>query len=464
MPTLRLFRHYIPASAVFLVIADFVLAMAALHGSISALQAFGTDVHSLGVEWKAAVFGGVMVLCNMAMGLYQTRPAEGVVGIFVRLLIGLVSAMVVLALLFFVFPSLLVGRSVLLVAMAIWMPMAIMNHLVFTGFVDQAALKRRVLVLGAGSTAKALAELHEHQGRFRSKIVGFVRLSHESPALSEAQMVGSGGELAELAAKLDVDEVVIAVSERRNTLPLDELLDCKSKGIDVIDGTTFIERETGKVALELLSPGWLVFSDGFEDSHASRVARRVLDVVAAGSLLLLSLPVMAVTALAILVESGFKGPILYRQHRVGENDRIFEVMKFRSMRVDAELDGQPRWAHKNDDRVTRVGRIIRRARIDELPQLFNVLKGDMGFVGPRPERPEFVEMLRGSIPFYGERHRIKPGLTGWAQLCYPYGASEKDAAEKLQFDLYYLKNRSIFLDLLILIQTVEVVLFGRGAR
>jgi sugar transferase (PEP-CTERM system associated) len=215
--------------------------------------------------------------------------------------------------------------------------------------------------------------------------------------------------------------------------------------------------------LDLLQPSWLIFSDGFRYGWLRVITKRMFDIGASGALLFFAWPVMVLAALAIVIESGGRGPIFYRQVRVGENWRLFQLIKFRSRRVDAESNG-PQWATKNDSRVTRVGAFMRKTRIDELPQLFNVLKGDMSFVGPRPERPMFVEQLSQNIPFYSERHRVKPGVTGWAQICYPYGASEEDAQQKLQYDLYYVKNYSLFLDLLILLQTAEVILWGRGAR
>jgi sugar transferase (PEP-CTERM system associated) len=233
-------------------------------------------------------------------------------------------------------------------------------------------------------------------------------------------------------------------------------------GFEVVDLLTFFEREAGLLRVDSLHPSWLVFSDGFRLAGVQQAIKRWLDIAACLTLLLVAWPVMALTALAIMVESGVGAPILYRQVRVGLNGRLFNVIKFRSMRTDAEKDGKAQWARANDDRITRVGLFIRKVRIDELPQLLNVLKGEMSLVGPRPERPEFVEKFAETIPYYAERHRVKPGITGWAQLCYQYGASYQDTIEKLQYDLYYVKNYSIFLDILIMLQTIEVVLWGKG--
>jgi len=280
--------------------------------------------------------------------------------------------------------------------------------------------------------------------------------------VSEDLLLQPQNGLAELTERLQIDEVVIAPDERRGGLPMEEMLVCVQRGVSIIDLSTFFEREAGMVQLNVVDPSWLVFSGGFDYSTPRRLSKRFFDLVAASVLLLLAWPLMLVVALAVWVESGT--PILYRQTRVGERGEHFVLTKFRSMRVDAEKDGVAQWATKNDDRSTRVGRFIRLTRLDELPQLFAVLRGDMSFVGPRPERPHFVDLLNDEIRYYGVRHCVKPGLTGWAQLRYPYGASVKDAEEKLKFDLFYVKNHGLVFDLMILLQTVEVVLFGRGAR
>jgi sugar transferase (PEP-CTERM system associated) len=266
------------------------------------------------------------------------------------------------------------------------------------------------------------------------------------------------------AACHHVDQVVIAVDDRRGGLPMDQLLECRTHGIDVVELATFIERELGLLKLDVLDAGWLIFSQGFNRRLLRLWIKRLFDMAASLMLLAVAMPVMAFTALAIWLESGGRGPVLYRQARIGEEGIPFELLKFRSMQVNAESDGKPQWASTRDPRITRVGRFIRKYRIDELPQIFNVLAGRMSFVGPRPERPQFVSTLATMFPYYSERHRVKPGLTGWAQVRYPYGASEQDAFEKLQYDLYYAKNHNLLFDLSILLQTVEVVLWGKGAR
>jgi sugar transferase (PEP-CTERM system associated) len=245
---------------------------------------------------------------------------------------------------------------------------------------------------------------------------------------------------------------------------MDQLLECRLEGLEITELVSFLERETGKVRLDVLNPSWMIFSDGFRQGRIHGTFERAFDVAASLVLLSVTLPVMLLTALAIRIEDGRRASLFYRQTRVGQYGRTFELLKFRSMCEDAEVAGQPIWAVKNDSRVTRVGSFIRKSRIDELPQVLNVLKGEMSFVGPRPERPQFVAQLNERIPYYRERHTIKPGITGWAQLCYPYGSSEQDAAEKLQYDLFYVKNHSLLFYLAILVQTVEVILWGKGAR
>jgi sugar transferase (PEP-CTERM system associated) len=295
-------------------------------------------------------------------------------------------------------------------------------------------------------------------------IVGYVSGPNErDPAVPLREILAQQGTLPDMARKLGVDEIVVALTERRSgSMPLRQLLDCKATGTKVYDLNTHFEKTLGQIRLDYLSASWLIFGDGFNQGAWRTAVKRVFDIFCALLLIVVSLPVMALASACIKFES--RGPMLYRQERVGLNGRTFSIAKFRSMRTDAEKDGKPVWAAANDNRVTRVGAIIRRLRIDELPQLFNVLRGDMSLVGPRPERPFFVEQLTQEIPFYALRHSVKPGVTGWAQVRYPYGATVEDSLEKLQFDLYYVKNHTLFLDMVVLMETVGVVLTGKGAR
>ena len=295
------------------------------------------------------------------------------------------------------------------------------------------------------------------------KAVGLVADPGEEPAVPTGRLLDPAGDLRELCERLNVSEVVVAMDDRRRGFPIRELLECRLAGIEVTELLTFLERETGRVRIDMLNPSWIIFGQGFRRDPLRLFSSRTMDLLASLGVLVVSLPVMLLTVIAIKIEDGWRAPALYSQSRVGLGGRTFNVLKFRSMRPDAELNGA-QWALRKDPRVTRVGAIIRNLRVDELPQVINVLRGQMSFVGPRPERPEFVAHLAEKIPYYVQRHCVKPGITGWAQLCYAYGSSEQDALEKLQYDLYYIKNNSLLFDLAILVQTAEVVLFGKGAR
>jgi sugar transferase (PEP-CTERM system associated) len=294
-------------------------------------------------------------------------------------------------------------------------------------------------------------------------IVGCLALPDEISFVDQSQIISYDKQIIAIAEEYKVDEIVIARDDNRLGLPLDELLDCRMSGLTIMNVMGFYEREQGIISLENIYPSWLVYCSGFAQGDLRSLAKRFFDVFASLLLLNVAWPFMLLTALAIVLENGFKGPVLYRQVRVGEKNQNFELLKFRSMKIDAEKNGA-QWALQNDNRITLVGRFIRKCRLDELPQIFNVLRGDMSFVGPRPERPEFVQGFNERIPYYRERHRVKPGITGWAQLCYPYGADEHDTIQKLQYDLYYVKNYSLFLDFSIMFNTVEVILWGKGAR
>jgi sugar transferase (PEP-CTERM system associated) len=335
------------------------------------------------------------------------------------------------------------------------------NRIVVGGILGANAFRRRVLVLGAGPRAARLRKLSERpESGFA--IVGYVDMNEGQPRVEQSIQRGAIDDLSRFVADLSASEVVLALEERRNALPLKDLLRIKTAGVHVNDFSSFLERETGRVDLDTLNPSWLIFSDGFSSGRVlSSVAKRLFDVAASGLLLLLTFPLIALFALLVKLDS--RGPAFFRQQRIGLYGQPFTLLKLRSMRADAEAGGA-KWATEDDPRITRVGRFIRTVRIDELPQVWTVLKGQMSFVGPRPEVPEFVEDLEDRLPYYAERHMVKPGITGWAQLNYPYGASIEDSRCKLEYDLYYAKNYTPFLDLLILLQTLRVVLWPEGAR
>jgi len=460
---IRLFKHYIPKSLVLLGLAEFLIFILSVDFGFS--FRFSSDITMSQFETfelRSIIFASVMYSSMISMGLYQRHLRDGRKGMFIRTGVAFGIGFVVMSLLFYLFPSLFLGRGVFGLALLFALIGIVIARLVYIKLVNREALNRRILVVGAGKKAHLIESLLKRRTDRRGlTIVGFVPIGDEDTNINHNKLIPHVLTLNELVKKHDVDEIVLAITDRRKQFPVDELLDCKMSGVLVTDILSFFERQAGRIILDLLQPSWLIFSDGFSHGVFRDVTKRSFDITASLILLAIAFPFMLITMLCIYFED--KGPIFYRQVRVGKNWKLVQVMKFRSMRIDAEKKGA-QFATANDDRVTRVGRIIRKTRIDELPQLFNVLKGEMSFVGPRPERPQFVEEFSVNIPFYAERHRVKPGITGWAQICYPYGASEKDTIEKLQYDLYYVKNYSLFLDLTILFQTAEVILWGKGAR
>ena len=473
---IRLFGQSVPASIVVRAAIEIVLLFLVMYGS--ALMRFHFDMATVermtGPLWpRALLFSAVMFACQAAFGLHSVRQRARSEGLVVRIVAASGVGVAVSAVCLYLIPDLWIGRGVVGLAGAGAAAVAMIVHIGLARLIDEEALKGRVLVYGAGRAAEAILGLRRQADRRGFTVVGFVRSAGDSSDLmptagtlacaSEAALDSEEG-LLRLCERLDVDEIVVAVDDRRRSFPIRELLECRLAGVDVTELLTFLERESGRVRIDVLNPAWIIFGAGFRRDSLRQLTRRALDLIGSTVLLIVSLPAVVATVLAIKLEDGLRAPVLYRQERVGFGGQVFRLMKFRSMRADAEAPGEARWAQRNDPRVTRVGAVIRRLRIDELPQLLNVLRGDMSLVGPRPERPEFVTDLADRIPYYVERHCVKPGITGWAQLCYPYGSSEQDALEKLQYDLYYVKNNSLLLDLVILVQTAEVALLGKGAR
>jgi sugar transferase (PEP-CTERM system associated) len=414
---------------------------------------------------RALVFAAMIVLGMAALGLYQMILRDSWFGMLTRQFVGFVLGSVGLVILYYVVPALRIGRGPLGIALLLGLVFVASFRILFLRTVDAEAMRRRILVLGVGARANLImTSMRRRADRRGFTIVGFASLGETAVQVPVEQVVELDLRLDEWAERAQINEIVVGPDERRGGLPMEDLLRCKQSGIEITELVTFFERESGKVKLSLAEPSWLVYSRGFDTTPLRRISKRGFDLASAAVLLLLTWPLMLLVALAISIESGRGQPILYRQERVGERGQPFNLIKFRSMRTDAELDGVARWATKSDNRITRVGRIIRRLRLDELPQLWNILRGDMSVIGPRPERPQFVADLAEQIRYYNLRHCVKPGLAGWAQLRYPYGASREDAEEKLKYDLFYVKNHNLLFDILILIQTFEVVLFGRGAR
>lgn len=413
---------------------------------------------------KAALVSVWAIVCLTAMGLYQFHQRLYFSEAAVRLLVGLTITCLGLAVLFYGFPPLAISREIAAVAIGYSLLLLLAVRFLFVHTVDEHVFRRKSLVYGAGVRAASISEIRRRADRRGFKVVARVAAMDDPVTEDRGVLRTNGKSITDIALESGAEEIVVALDDRRGNLPIRDLLDAKLKGIDVIDLLEFLERETGKIRIDLVSPGWLIFSPGFRTSRVTDLAKRIIDVAVSGSLLIVSWPVMLLAVVAIKIEDGLSAPVVYRQCRVGQGGMTFNVLKFRSMTQDAEGDGKAVWASKNDTRVTRVGSFLRKSRLDELPQVFNVLAGKMSIVGPRPERPEFVSELQENIPYYSERHIVKPGVTGWAQLKYSYGASEEDAIEKLQYDLYYIKNQTLMLDILIILQTVEVVLWSKGAR
>lgn len=418
---------------------------------------------------NAVLFAAVVMLCALSVGLYDQKLRESHSGVIKRVLITLVfSALLLEGVIFNLFPYLHISGLYLVITLALALCSLSGFRAAFHYYDITRISRRRVLVLGAGERASIIERrMRRDVDKKFIEIVGFAQIEGDIASSIPAEKLVNFDykqSLFQYAVDHRIDQIVIACDERRSMLPVEHLFKCKTCGIEVVEILDFIERETGQIAVNLIYPSWVIYGNGFSLNHRFKTNLDYkLNLVLALGMLLITWPVMLITALLIYLEDGRKtgAPIFYRQIRVGVDGKLFNILKFRSMGVNAEANGA-QYASKNDHRVTRVGKYIRKYRIDELPQLLNVMKGEMGFVGPRPERPEFVSELEKAIPYYSQRHNVKPGLTGWAQLKYPYGATAEDSMEKLKFDLYYIKHRSLLLDLVILIRTVEIVLFGKG--
>ena len=433
---IRLFKHYIPHAVLLLGLLDFALLVLASEAAwqLRAGQ-IGMALDSFGTRWWPLLGTSLVIwLAMIAVGVYGPNALRSLRFAGARVLVAISLGIIALAVIDFVFPSDFFWRSTLLYTMGLAIVVLVADRLLLNSFLGSSAFRRRVMVLGAGDRAQRLRELGE-KPETGFAIVAYIAMSDDPRIVEEAIPRSAIHDLGRFVENLGVSEVVLALQERRNALPLKDLLRIKTKGVHVNDFSSFIERETGRVDLDTVNPSWLIFSDGFSSSRMfSSAVKRIFDITASLILLALTLPVIALFAALVKLDS--RGPAFFRQQRVGLYGEPFTLIKLRSMRTDAEKDGA-KWAEENDPRITRLGRFIRKVRIDELPQAWSVLKGQMSFVGPRPEVPAFVESLEEEIPFYGERHMVKPGITGWAQINYPYGASVEDSRRKLEYDLYY---------------------------
>ncbi|MDG2392705.1 MAG: TIGR03013 family PEP-CTERM/XrtA system glycosyltransferase [Thalassotalea sp.] len=444
-----------------LICADIVLFVCAFVLSVTEPQ---LNIFEQGFILAEAFFVCTMLLSCLGLGLYKSKLRETLFGVLRRLLLASAMTYVLLAIVEQVIESPYLENDFLIRACALsFIFSALFRYLLFKYNILGFA-RRNVLVLGNGQRALIIEKrMRREVDRKGFNLVGFVHMPGDLDSeIAENHIITIDTNLLDYVVKNQVHEIVVATDERRDNLPVDELFACKLRGVKVTEILDFIEKETGQIAVNLIYPSWIIYSEGF---HSSNDLRNTFDwlfnACLAVLLFIITWPFMLLAIIAIKLEDGLSAPVLYWQNRVGLHGEVFAIAKFRSMTTDAEKDGA-KWSTESDSRITGVGHFIRKYRIDVLPQIYNVLCNDMGFVGPRPEQPEFVNDLKNKLPYYSQRHNVKSGITGWAQLKYPYGANEKDALEKLKFDLYYIKHRSFLLDLLILIQTAEVVLFGKG--
>lgn len=469
MSYIRIRKNYLHIPYLVLAVLEFAVLFATFFFLTVFVFIGGTSVTAAAPDGfvPALLFALTLSGGTLAMGGYLAMAQEGLSSLFYRTLVAYcLLGGIGLSLIYFFLPEADPGSTNLLWSVLLASLIVILLRLAFLKLVDSEQLVRRVVIFGAGEFAASL--LDEYQKNMRALGVRIIGCIPENSAhtVPEEQLLPAPYDLYQFCCQNRVSEIVVAQQERRRNegsgLAVPELMECKLRGIDVTNALDFCERELKKAKLEMVHPSWIVFSEGFKASKLRNFTKRFVDIVLALLLLVVMSPFILLTALAVFLETG--RPVLYSQKRVGLLGQEFRIFKFRSMYQDAEKDGKARWAAANDSRVTRVGAFIRSTRLDELPQIYNVLKGEMSIVGPRPERPEFVSELREKVPFYDTRHYVRPGLMGWAQLKYPYGASVEDARGKLEYDLYYSKNHSLLMDILIMIQTVEVVLLGKGVR
>ena len=462
---LRIFNHSVSkvVSTLFLVESLVLLASTYLGAALRFMDGrfpfTGNDPNFFMI---AVTYACAMLFSMSALGMYKLNFREGFRDTFLRLMPACLLSFGIMTLIFYMLPDLHLGRGALGVVIFVAALGILLGRILFFKSSESKLLESRIIFLGAGVLARECSDLALHNTQYHKyRIIGFVPMFGEESHVPGSAILPATQSLVSLAKKFNASEIVVSVQNRRGgSFPIQELLECKLNGIKVVDAASFFEREANQIRIDSLQPSWLVFGGGFDQSFLRTVGKRVFDLITSLMIFAVSLPAMIVAGLLIYLEDG--APIFYQQERVGKNGKTFMVLKFRSMRNNSEKAGTPQWASSNDPRTTRVGRIIRKLRIDELPQILNVVKGDMSFVGPRPERPFFVKQLCQDVPFYNARHSIKPGITGLAQVRYQYGASVEDSIQKLQYDLYYVKNNSLFLDMLILIDTLQVVIFGKG--
>lgn len=459
---LRIFKHYVPTSLIILMLVEVAVLYLSFYGGVELrfLDPSMTDRQRLDpLSHKAGIFALVMFFSMTAVGLHTRNLASDFADIMIRIFLSYAMGFIGVTLVFYVYPEFFAGRGVVALAILIAFFGILITRIIYQKVYGHKIFRRKVLVLGTGNKAKILEDMKEQFAQRGLDLAGFISVNLDVPKVSVDQLLEVKSTIFDHVITEDIDEVIIAMDDRRQGFPVIELLQCKMYGIEIWDIVGFLERATGHIELNALHPSDFIFSE----TALPGMGKRLIDIVVSFSILLITSPIIILTASLIWLSTFGRDPVFYRQVRVGNCGETFQVLKFRSMKVNAEANGA-QFATKKDARVTLIGSFIRKTRIDELPQLINVLRGDMSFVGPRPERPEFVSTFEKNIPHYKLRHTVKPGITGWAQISYPYGETETDTRNKLQYDLYYIKNYGIFFDLTIVVQTIQVVLFGQGAR
>lgn len=462
---LRIFDQYIPIRkiAFFFLESAFIMAMVILGTYLRFIGDPNSFVHYEWIFIKTLLIVGSVQLCLYYFDLYDLRVFRSNLELTVRLLQSLGVSSILLALLYYMFPKLIIGRGIFLISLGLMGMIIVLWRLFYNRLLRTRQLDQKIMIVGSGPLAKNIAREIIERMDTGFKVIGFITDNPErvGEKLVNPSIIGEQSQILDIATREKVDRIIVALEERRGKFPEAQLLECKMRGFAIEEGIEFYEHLTGRLQVESLRPSFLIFSGGFKKLKLTMLMRRIIEFAFSLIGLILLSPIILVVSVLIKIDS--RGPVFYRQERAGEKGKTFELLKFRSMVENAETDG-PVWAVKDDERITRVGRWIRRLRFDEIPQMINVLKGDMSFVGPRPERPYFIEQLRKEIPFYDQRLSVKPGVTGWAQIKYRYGASKEDALEKLKYDLYYIKHLSSLFDLIIIFETIKVVAFGKGAR
>ena len=459
-----LLKNSYAIKALILIIGDMIISIAAFYAGV--FIRFNTDDMALQAYSpllpRGIIFMIFVVLICFFMDLYDIEKRDGRKEVISRIIISGTISLFILAALFYFIPILRFGRGMLFLSVCIMVLVQSIWHIGYEWILTiPGGVKRNVLILGTGPFAQTIGTILFNKNNGFA-LMGYVNCIGEPVNISMSHILGNGDNILDIALRKRVQKIIVSLNERRGTLPVKEILNCKLRGIDVIEGPTFYEQLTGKMLIENMNPSHLIFAEGFRITLFKNYIKRILDFVFSSIAIILALPFIIILPFVIKLNS--KGPVFFKQVRVGKGEKLFTLYKFRTMIDEAEKDTGPIWSQKGDFRITRLGAVLRKTRLDEIPQLFNVMRGDMSFIGPRPERPFFVEYLKEQIPYYSERHCVKPGITGWAQVRHAYSDSVEGALEKLRYDLYYIKYQSISLDLLIILDTLKVILFGRGGR